>query len=167
MSFENNGSFRQPQTYWTVSVRFTVRARPLLVAVAAIVYVPAGVTGAGVGFGFEPLSSGIARPTPHPVAVTRNVSTTTQMRLDLRRRHAGNKLIGSNSTSQILLEPLKPGLLLEDVGVTPVRTVTETVVALPSDTLEGVIVQVEFAGMPVQVKLTVPETFAAELRSSG
>jgi hypothetical protein len=41
------------------------------------------------------------------------------------------------------------------------------VVALPSDTLEGVIVQVEFAGMPVQVKLAVPETFAAELRSSG
>jgi hypothetical protein len=78
--------------------------------------------------------------------------------------HAGNKLIGSKIASQKILVS---GLLLEDVVVTPVRTVTETVVALPSDTLEGVIVQVEFAGMPVQVKLAVPETFAAELRSSG
>ena len=81
--------------------------------------------------------------------------------------HAGNKLIGSSIASQTLPDALKPGILLEDVVVTPVRTVTETVVALPSDTLEGVIVQVEFAGMPVQVKLAVPETLAAELRSSG
>jgi hypothetical protein len=153
--------------YRTVSVRSTVRARPLLVAVAAIVYVPAGVTGAGGGFGFEPFSRGMARPTPHPVAVTRTDRKTTAIRLDRRCRHAGNKLIGSKIASQTILVLLVSGLLLEDVVVTPVRTVTETVVAVPSDTLEGVIVQVEFAGMPVQVKLAVPETFAAELRSSG
>jgi hypothetical protein len=129
-----------------------------------MVYVPAGVTGAGGGFGFEPFSRGIARPTPHPVAVTKNAIKTTAMRPDRRCLHAGNKVIGSNIASQTLI---KPGLMLEDVVVTPVRTVTETVVVLPSDTLEGVIVQVEFAGMPVQVKLAVPETFAADLRSSG
>lgn len=50
---------------------------------------------------------------------------------------------------------------------TPVRTVTETVVVLPSATLAGVILQVEFAGAPVHVKVAVPAIFAAELSSSG
>ena len=46
----------------------------------------------------------------------------------------------------------------EDCAVeeTPVRTVTETVVVLPSATLDGVTLQVEFAGAPVQVKVAVP-----------
>ena len=51
--------------------------------------------------------------------------------------------------------------------VTPVRTVTETVVVFPSATLAGVTLQVEFAGAPVQVKVAVPGIFAAELRSNG
>jgi hypothetical protein len=51
--------------------------------------------------------------------------------------------------------------------VTPVRTVTETVVVLPSATLEGVTLQVELAGAPVQVKVAVPGTLAAELTSNG
>ena len=59
------------------------------------------------------------------------------------------------------------GRKAEDVAVTPVRTVTETVVALPSVTLEGVTVQLELAGIPVQEKLAVPETFAPELSSKG
>jgi hypothetical protein len=53
------------------------------------------------------------------------------------------------------------------VEETPVRTVTEIVVALPSATLDGVTLHVEFAGAPVQVKLTVPVTLAAELSSNG
>lgn len=51
--------------------------------------------------------------------------------------------------------------------VTPVRTVTETVVVLPSATLAGVMLQVALAGMPVQVKVAVPGMLAAEIRSSG
>jgi hypothetical protein len=50
---------------------------------------------------------------------------------------------------------------------TPVSTVTEIVVVLPSETVEGVTLQVELAGIPVQVKATVPGTFAAELSSRG
>ena len=50
---------------------------------------------------------------------------------------------------------------------TPVNTVTETVVVVPSATVEGVILQVEFAGIPVQVNVTEPGTFAAELSSNG
>jgi hypothetical protein len=45
--------------------------------------------------------------------------------------------------------------------------VTEIVVVVPSATLEGVMLQVEFAGAPVQVKVAVPATFAAELSSNG
>jgi len=58
---------------------------------------------------------------------------------------------------------------LEDgaAEATPVNTVTETVVVLPSVTVEGVILQVEFAGIPVHVNVTVPGTFAAELSNSG
>jgi len=54
-----------------------------------------------------------------------------------------------------------------DVEETPVRTVTETVVGLPSATVEGVMLQVEFAGNPVHVNVALPETFAAELSSNG
>jgi hypothetical protein len=50
---------------------------------------------------------------------------------------------------------------------TPVRTVTEIVVVLPSATVEGVMLQVEFAGAPVHVKVAVPGMFAAELSSNG
>ena len=45
------------------------------------------------------------------------------------------------------------GRKAEDVAVTPVRTVTETVVVLPRVTVEGVTVQVELAGAPEQVKV--------------
>ena len=50
---------------------------------------------------------------------------------------------------------------------TPVNTVTETVVVVPSATVEGVILQVEFAGIPAQVNVTEPGTFAAELSNNG
>jgi hypothetical protein len=53
------------------------------------------------------------------------------------------------------------------VEETPVRTVTEIVVVLPSATLAGVTLHVEFAGAPVQVKVAVPGMFAAELSSKG
>jgi hypothetical protein len=58
---------------------------------------------------------------------------------------------------------------LEDgaAEATPVNKVTETVVVLPSAAVEGVTLQVEFAGIPVHVNVTVPGTFAAELSSSG
>ena len=50
---------------------------------------------------------------------------------------------------------------------TPVSTVTETVVILPKGTLDGVMLQVEFAGIPEQVNVTLPETFDADPSSSG
>ncbi len=52
---------------------------------------------------------------------------------------------------------------------TPVSTVTETVVALPStETLDGAILQIEFAGIPEHARLTcVPETAGPEVNSSG
>ena len=51
--------------------------------------------------------------------------------------------------------------------VTPVRTVTEIVVVLPRATLAGVMLHVALAGMPPQVKTTVPGMFAADVRSRG
>ena len=56
---------------------------------------------------------------------------------------------------------------LDETETTPVNTVTETVVVPPSGMLEGVTLQVELAGIPAQVKVTVPETFDAELSSNG
>ena len=50
---------------------------------------------------------------------------------------------------------------------TPVRTVTETVVVLPSATLAGLMLQVALAGTPVQAMAAVPGTLAAEERSRG
>jgi len=56
---------------------------------------------------------------------------------------------------------------LDEAEATPVNTVTETVVILPSGMLEGVILHVELAGIPEHAKVTVPETFDAELSSNG
>ena len=171
------GSKRRPRSlsmnhatthiYWTISVRLTVRVSPALVAVAAIVYVPAGVTGDAGGFGSEPLSSGIVRPTPHPVAAAREASTrrpAKKRRRPLRRTAQPN---GNNIASEVIPNCLKRNRALELVAVTPVRTVTETAVAPPSMTVDGVTVQVALAGAPEQVKLAVPGTFAAELSSKG
>ncbi len=55
----------------------------------------------------------------------------------------------------------------DEAAVTPVNTVTETVVVLPSGMLNGVTLQVELTGIPEQVNVTVPETFDAELSSKG
>ncbi len=50
---------------------------------------------------------------------------------------------------------------------TPVSTVTETVVELPSTaTLDGATLHVEFAGAPVHAKLTVVPATAGPERSS-
>ena len=78
-----------------------------------------------------------------------------------------NKPIGTNIASQIMPGRFPCGRKAEDVAVTPVRTVTETVVVLPSVTVEGVTVQVALAGTPEQEKFAAPETFAAELSSKG
>ena len=55
----------------------------------------------------------------------------------------------------------------DEVAATPVNTVTETVVIFPSGILDGVILQVELTGIPVQANVTVPETFDFELSNSG
>ncbi len=55
----------------------------------------------------------------------------------------------------------------DEVEATPVSTVTETVVVPPSGIVEGVILQVELAGIPVQLNVTIPGMFAAELSNSG
>ena len=151
-------------------MRFTDRVRPPLLAEATIVYVPAGVMGIGWP-GFDPFSKGIARPAPHPVAATRQPNKTilatqlaTQDRPVLR---SATKPNGNNPASQNIPRRLIGGR--EDCAVeeTPVRTVTEIVVVLPSATVDGVMLQVEFAGAPVQVKTAVPGMFAAELSSNG
>ena len=55
---------------------------------------------------------------------------------------------------------------LNEAGATPVNTVTETVVVPPNGIFDGVTIQVELVGIPVQEKVTVPETFGAELSSN-
>ena|SRR5271170_5759179 len=132
-----------------------------------MVYVPAGVMGMGVGFGFEPLSRGIARPAPHPVAAIRQPSRTRTTRYDRRDRRSASKLSGNKVANQAILVRYTRGRADAAALVTPVRTVTETVVMLPSATLAGVTLQVEFAGAPIQVKVAIPGMFAAELSSNG
>ena len=146
----------------------TARVSPALLAEATIVYVPAGVMGMGGGFGFEPLCKGIARPAPHPVAVTRQPSRIELASQDRRVLRTATRLNGNSAASQTISGRFVHGGR-EDCAVeeTPVRTVTEIVVVLPSATLDGVMLQVEFAGAPVQVKVAVPGMFAAELSSSG
>ena len=145
----------------------TVRVRPPLVAEATTVYVPEGVTETGGGFGFEPLSSGIARPAPHPVEAVRQHNRAKLARQASLVLRSARKLNGNKAASQNILD--RPIGDREGIAalVTPVRTVTETVVVLPSATLAGVTVQVEFAGAPEQVKVAVPGMFAAELSSKG
>jgi len=55
----------------------------------------------------------------------------------------------------------------DEVAATPVNTVTETVVMLPRGMLDGVILQVELTGIPVQANVTTPETFEFELSRRG
>lgn len=145
----------------------TDRVRPPLLAEATIVYVPTGVTGLDGGFGFEPFSKGIARPAPHPVTATRHPSRTTLASHARRSLDSPTRLNGSNVASQNTFGQFIDGHEVRAVEETPVRTVTETVVALPNATLDGVMLHVEFDGAPIQVKLTVPVTLAAELSSNG
>jgi hypothetical protein len=119
------------------------------------------------GFGFEPFSDGIARPAPHPVAATRHPSRTTLASQARRFFDSTTKLNGNRVANQNMFRRFIDGHEVCAVEETPVRTVTEIVVALPNATLDGVTLQVEFAGAPVHVKLAVPVTFAAELSSNG
>jgi hypothetical protein len=150
-----------------MSVRLTARVSPPLLAEATIVYVPAGVTGLGVGFAFELLCKGIARPAPHPVAATRQPSRIELASHDRRFLRNATRLKGNSVASQTIPGRFVSGREVCAVDETPVRTVTETVVVLPSATVEGVMLQVEFAGAPVHVKVAVPGIFAAELSSNG
>jgi hypothetical protein len=145
----------------------TVRVRPPLVAEATIVYVPAGVIGIGVGLGFDPLARGISRPAPHPIVATRQHNRAKPTTKDRRALRNASKLSGNKVASQRTSDRFVCGREEDVALVTPVRTVTETVVVLPSATLAGVTLQVEFAGAPVHVKVAVPTIFAAELSSSG
>ena len=145
----------------------TDRVRPPLLAEATIVYVPAGVMGLDGGFGFEPSSNGIARPAPHPVTETRHPTRTTFASHPRRSLDSVTKLNGNKVASQNIVRSFPDGHEVCAVEETPVRTVTEIVVALPNATLDGVTLQVEFVGAPVQVKLTVPVTLAAEPSSNG
>jgi hypothetical protein len=119
------------------------------------------------GPGFEPPPKGIARPAPHPVAATRQPSRTKLAIHDRRVLRNATRPNGNSVASQTILGRFIGGRKDCAVEETPVRTVTEIVVVLPSVTLEGVILQVEFAGAPVQVRVAVPGMFAAELSSNG
>jgi hypothetical protein len=131
-----------------------------------MVYVPAGVTAIG-GLGFEPPSKGMARPAPHPVVAIKQPSSTKAASSHRRFLRSAGKPNGNKIANQNIL-----GCFLNDrekrvLEETPVSTVTETVVVVPSATVEGVTLQVEFAGVPAQVKVAVPGMFAAELSSNG
>jgi hypothetical protein len=147
-------------------VRLTDRVRPPLLAEATIVYVPAGVMGIGWP-GFDPSSKGIALPAPHPVAATRQPSKTILATQDRPFLRSAKKPNGNNPASQNIPRRFVSGREDCVVEETPVRTVSEIVVVLPSATVDGVMLQVEFAGAPVQVKAAVPGMFAAELSSNG
>jgi hypothetical protein len=86
---------------------------------------------------------------------------------DRRVLPIATKLSGNSVASQNIPGRLISGREVCAVEETPVRTVTEIVVVLPSATLDGVMLQVEFAGAPVQEKVAVPGMFAAELSSNG
>ena len=115
----------------------------------------------------EPVPEGIVRPTLHPVAATKQPSSTKATSPNRRVLRKASNPTGNNAVSQKLLDRLIGGRDKSAVDETPVRTVTETVVVLPSGTLAGVTLQVEFAGNPVQVKFAVPAMFEAELSSNG
>src|SRR5882757_6981371 len=121
------------------------------------------------GPGFEPPPKGIARPAPHPVAATRQPSSIELVSHDrrVRVRPKPTRLNGNSAASQTILGRFISGREDCTVDETPVRTVTEIVVVVPSVTLEGVMLQVEFVGTPVQVRVAVPGMFAAELSSNG
>jgi hypothetical protein len=89
-----------------------------------------------------------------------------QPSLDQRVFRNASRPIGNSETNQIV------GRFVREreetaIAATPVNTVTDTVVSLPRATLLGVTLHVEFVGAPVQVKLAVPPTFAAELSNNG
>lgn len=115
----------------------------------------------------EPSDRGIVRPAPQPEAESSRHSTTKPASPARRVRRNVNKPSGDSIANHRSVgraaEEWKDGV----AEATPVNTVTEIVVVLPSGTVEGVILQVEFAGIPVQVNVTEPGTFAAELSNSG
>jgi len=119
------------------------------------------------GFGLEPPCKGIARPAPHPVAATRQPSRIELASHDRRVLRSETRLKGNSIASKDIPSRFVSGREVCAVEDTPVSTVTEIVVGLPSATVDGVMLQVEFAGNPVHVKVAVPETFAAELSSNG
>ena len=134
------------------------------------------------GFGSAPVCKGMARPAPHPVAATRQPSKTQPASQELAGEQRGRqergrqerrvlrsakKLTGKSVASHNIPGRCVSGRDVCAVEETPVRTVTEIVVALPSATVEGVMLQVELAGNPVHVNVAVPETLAAELSSNG
>jgi len=86
---------------------------------------------------------------------------------DRRVLPSATRLNGNSVASQNIPSRFVSGRKDCAVEETPVRTVTEIVVVLPSATRAGVMLQVEFAGAPVQVMVAVPGMFAAELSSNG
>jgi len=129
--------------------------------------VPAGVPGP-VG---EPdpglLTSGISRPAPQPDAAKSIQRRAAAVRRGSRCRRRVIRLSGNRAASHRTLFLLKSRGDKDDVVATPVRIVTETVVVLPRATLAGVMLHVALAGMPLHTNVTVPETFAADVRSNG
>jgi hypothetical protein len=124
------------------------------------------VAGPDGGLEPEPPPEGIVRPAPQPEAEnSRHNTTKLVMRIRRVRRNANRP--SGDAASHRNVDRAANERTDGAVEATPVSTVTETVVALPSETVEGVTLQVELAGIPVQVNATVPGTFAAELSSSG
>ena len=111
----------------------------------------------------EKPDGGMTRPEPHPdVTINRHRSVRLARFLRRRNRRPSGMRAASHS---VLCGAGAAGYI--DAVLTPVRTVTETVVVLPSAMLAGVMLQVALAGVPVQVKVAVPGMMAAELSRSG
>ena len=125
-----------------------------------MVYLPAGVTAPEPPPG--PPGEGINRPEPHPLATS---STHTIAAASFLRR----KAMTPSGASSVVQRMLPCGEDTDAEPDTPVSTVTETVVALPSTaTLNGATLQVELAGAPEHERVTVvPATAGPEVKSSG
>jgi hypothetical protein len=131
-----------------------------------MVDVPEGV-GVDGDVGVVMLLAGMSRPEPQPVAATKPHKTIRQRR---RERYPRRCLTPKrpNDSGRIKATQIVRRRDRDAVGVTPVATVTViTTVPVPRFTgLAGMITQVEFAGMPLHVKVAEPGTPMSEVSRS-
>jgi hypothetical protein len=152
---------REPLSlYCTTSVSPTLRVSPALVPETSKLYVPLGVE--IVDPPPPAVVNGINREAPHPAAPNKQQTIATRRQ---RLRPSPSSPSGNSPTSHIIgRDPGSPGNRIAAISV---ATVTDTVDVPPSAPATGVTTQVEYAGAPVHVNATIPDTPATEVSSSG